>query len=108
VPAFNIFWCISCMAFMRESIAAVDPAPPMAMGAMRLPGGEAAGVPGLAQAAARVAADKTMRVRMASMLNSWLSYWRWLAGKLRGRADWGFGVRGSGPASEFDRMDAEG
>jgi hypothetical protein len=34
VPAFIIFWCISCMAFMRESIATVDPAPPMAMGAM--------------------------------------------------------------------------
>jgi hypothetical protein len=44
----------------------------MAMGAMPLPGGEAAGVPGLAQAVARVATDKATRVRMACMLNSWL------------------------------------
>jgi hypothetical protein len=70
VPAFIIFWCISCVAFMREAIDTVDPAPPMAMGAMPVAGGAAAVVPGLAQAAAKVATDKAMRLRSGRMLNA--------------------------------------
>jgi hypothetical protein len=44
--------------------------PAFTMGAMLVAGGAAAVVPGPAQAVARVATDKAMRVRTACMVNS--------------------------------------
>jgi hypothetical protein len=58
------------MAFIRGSIAAIDPASPMAMGAMPVEGGTALVVPGLAQDVAMAATDKNMSVRTVCMVSS--------------------------------------
>jgi hypothetical protein len=65
VLAFIIFWCISCMAFMRGSMVAVG------KGALALAATGDAGAafmsPVLAHAVARVTTDKAMSVRNAVM-----------------------------------------
>ena len=63
-----IFWCISCMAFMRGSIAAMGAGAAM----LDMPGeaGAALMAPGLAHALARAATDKAMIVRIAVMVSS--------------------------------------
>jgi hypothetical protein len=63
-----IFWCISCMAFMRGSIAAIGEGAPMPD--MPDEAGAAVVASGLAQAVARVATDKAMSVRTVVMVNS--------------------------------------
>jgi len=65
VFAFTIFWCISCIEFMRGSSSDMDPATPTALGAMPVEGGTAVVVPGLAQADARVVTDGATSVRRA-------------------------------------------
>ena len=69
VLASIIFWCMSCMVFMRGSIDAMGIGAPMPVMA-GVGGGEVFMPPGPAQAEASVVADTAMSVRSAVMDNA--------------------------------------